>query len=90
MGIGILQMKQDMGEVAVNYGEKIIIWAANNWEVPLKQFKVFQGWSIEFLSEDILLRGEGYKGQLELIDYSQIGCDITYIQGLHSSVIYVI
>ena len=90
MGIDILQMKQYMGEVAVSYGEKVIIWgAANNWGDPLKQFKVCQGWPIEFLSEDILLIG-GYKGQLELIDYSQIGCDISYIQGLHSSVIYVI
>ena len=90
MGIGIVQMKQYMGEMAVSYSEKVIIWgAANNWEDPLKQFKVCKGWSIEFLSEDILLRG-GYKGQLEFIDYAQTGCVIPYMQGLHSEVIYVI
>ena len=87
MHYGILQMKQYIGEVAVSYSEKVIIWgAANNWEVPLKQFKVCKGWSIEFLSEDILLRG--YEGELEFIDYAQTGCSMPPIQGLHSSYIY--
>ena len=71
--------------------KKVIIWgAANNWEAPLKQFSVCNGCSIEFLSEDILLRG-GNKGELEFIDYAQTGCSMPYIQGLHQvSVIYVI
>ena len=77
-----------MGEVAVSYREKVIIWgAANNWEAPLKQFSVCVGLSIEFLSRDILLRG-GYKGELEFIDYAQTGCSMPPIQGLHSSYIY--
>ena len=88
MGIGILQMKQHIGEMAVSYSEKVIIWGAtNNWGVPLKQFKVCNGWSIEFLSGDILLRG-GYEGQLEFIDYAQTGCAIPYIYGIHSRVIF--
>ena len=88
MGIDIWQMKQYMGEVAVSYKEKVIIWgAANNWEAPLKQFSVCVGLSIEFLSRDILLRG-GYKGELEFIDYAQTGCSMPPIQGLHSSYIY--
>ena len=90
MHYGILQMKQYMGEVAVSYGEKVIIWgAANKWEAPLKQFSVCQGWSIEFLSGDILLIG-GYKGELEFIDYAQAGCDMPPIQGLHSEMINII
>ena len=65
MGYGIVQMKQLMGEVAISYSKKVIIWgAANNWEAPLKQFSVCDGWSIEFLSENILLRGR-YEGELE-------------------------
>ena len=83
MGIGITRMKQYMGEVAISYREKVIIWgAANNWVAPLKQFKVCIGWSIEFLSGDILLRG-GYEGELEFIDYAQAGCSLPPIQGLH-------
>ena len=85
---GILDMKQHMGEVAISYEGKVIIWgAANNWVAPLKQFSVCLGWSIEFLSGDILLRG-GSEGQLEFIDYAQIGCSLPPIQGLHSDVIY--
>ena len=87
MHSGISQMKQHMGEVAVSYWE--IIWgAANNWGAPLRQFSVCKGLSIEFLSEDILLRGGGHKGELEFIDCAQIGCSMPPIQGLHSSVIY--
>ena len=85
---GITQMKQYMREVAVSYREKVIIWgAANNWETPLKQFSVCLGWSIEFLSEDILLRGR-YEGELEFIDYTQAGCSLPPIQGLHSKGIF--
>ena len=88
MGKYIWQMKQYMGEVAVGYEEKVIIWgAANNWAAPLKQFSVCIGPSIEFLSGDILLRG-GFRGELEFIDYAQTGCSIPYIQGLHSGYIY--
>ena len=88
MGKYIFQMKQNMGEVAVSCEGKVIIWgAANNWEVPLKQFKIGDGWSIEFLSRDILLRGR-YESELEFIDYAQIGCSLPPIQGLHSDYIY--
>ena len=88
MGIGIKQMKQYMGEVAVGYYEKVIILgAANNWEAPLKQFSVCNGCSIEFLSGDILLSG-GSEGELEFIDYAQIGCSMPPIQGLHSNFIF--
>ena len=85
---GILQMKQYMGEVAVSYKGNVIIWgAANKWEAPIKQYSVCKGWSIEFLSGDILLRG-GYKCEIEFIDYAQTGCSIPYIQGLHSNIIF--
>ena len=87
MSYDILQMKQYMGKVAVSNDEKVIIWAANNWAAPLKQFSVCDGDSIEFLSGDILLRG-GYKGEVEFIDYAQTGCSMPPIQGLHSNVIY--
>ena len=81
----IYQMKQHMGEVAVNYDRAIKVWgAANNWEYPLKQFGVCDGRSIEFLTSDILLRG-GDKGQLEFIDYRLTGCSLpSPIKGLHS------
>ena len=78
-----------MGEVAVSYREKVIIWgAANNWAAPLRQFSVCKGRSIEFLSEDILLRGGGHKAELEFIDCAQIGCSMPPIQRLHSKIIY--
>ena len=90
MGYNTAEMKQYMGEVAVSYSEKVIIWGVdNNWRAPLKQFSVCQGWSIEFLSGDILLRG-GHKGELEFIDYAQTGCSMPPIQGLHSRGIDVI
>ena len=65
-----------MGEVALGTGRKVNAWgAANNWGDPLRQFNVCPGYSIEFLSGDILLRG-GRKGELEFIDYAQTGCQL--------------
>ena len=92
-GYGYLtQMKQHMkGDVVVSYEDKVKVWgAANNWgEDPIKQFDV-KGWSIEFLSGNLLLRG-GRKGQLEFIDYAQTGCNLpSIIIGLHSKYIYAI
>ena len=81
----LTQMKQHMrGNVVVSYRDKVRVWgAANNWDkTPIKQFDV-KGWSIEFLSGDLLLRG-GDEGQLEFIDYTQTGCDVyPIIVGLH-------
>ena len=82
----LTQMKQHYeGEVAISYDEKIFVFGAvNNWEAPIKQFRVCYGCSIEFLDRDILIRGE-YDGELKFIDYSQTGCSLpTDIQGLHS------
>ena len=87
-----IQMKQHMrGDVVVSYRYKVRVWgAANNWgRNPIKQFDVSDGWSIEFLSEDLLLRGR--EGQLEFIDYAQTGCKLpSIIMGLHSGNIYAI
>ena len=87
------QMKQHIGgDVVVSYGVKVKIWgAANNWgEDPIKQFVVCYGWSIEFRSGDLLLRG-GHEGRLEFIDYTQTGCKLPpNIEGLHSKSIYAI
>ena len=84
----IHQMRQYMGEVALSDLNKITVWGeANNWGNPLKQFTACTGFSIEFLSWDILLRG-GCHGELEFIDYAQTGCVISYIQRLHSNYIY--
>ena len=85
----LLQMKQDIGgDVVVSHINKVKVWgAANNWgEEPIKQFNnAYNGWSIEFLSEDLLLRG-GDWGQLEFIDYTQTGCELPpIIKGLHSN-----
>ena len=89
LGYGILQMKQHLGEIAVSYKEKVSVWGAvNNWEAPINQFSACDGFSIEFLSGDILLRGGGLKGQLEFIYYAQIGCSMPPIQRLHSEIIY--
>ena len=89
----LIQMKQHMrGDVVVSYWEKVRVWGAvNNWgEEPIKQFDVCEGRSIEFLSENLLLRG-GYEGQLEFIDYTQTGCKLpSIIIGLHSGSIYAI
>ena len=86
-GDNLTQMKQHIGgDVVVGYGDKVKVWGtANNWgENPIKQFDVCEGWAIEFLSGDLLLRG-GFKGQLEFIDYGEIGCTLPpKIEGLHS------
>ena len=82
----LYQMKQYIGgDVAISYNEKVfVLGAVNNWEAPIKQFRVYDGFSIEFLDRDLLLRG-GNEGQLEFIDYSQVGCSLPPdIQGLHS------
>ena len=86
----LIQMKQHMrGDVVVNYLEKVEVWGAAN-KNPIKQFDVCYGWSIEFLSVDLLLRG-GCEGQLEFIDYGEIGSQLPpIIEGLHSSCIYAI
>ena len=80
------QIKQHMrGDVVVNYKYRVRVWGTTNdlGNTPIKQFDV-KGWSIEFLSEDLLLRG-GLPGQLEFIDYAQTGCKLpTIIEGLHS------
>ena len=86
MGYGLLQMKQHHeGGVAIGYMNKIfVLGAVNNWKAPIKQFRVCDGLSIEFLDGDLLLIA-GRKGQLEFIDYSQTGCSMPPdIQELHS------
>ena len=88
----LTQMKQHHeGELAICYKKEIfVLGAVNNWEAPIKQFRVCFGYSIGFLDRDILLRG-GFDGQLEFIDYTQTGCSMPpNIQGLHSSYIVVI
>ena len=86
-GIYITQMKQDIGgEVVVSYWNQVKVWgAANNWDkTPIKQFNVCEGNAIEFLSGDLLLRG-GWEGELQFIDYGEIGCQLTpIIVGLNS------
>ena len=88
----IWQMKQHIGgDVVASYSDKVIVCgAANDWgENPIKQFdNVCLGCSIEFLSGNLLLRG-GFHGQLEFIDYAQIGCKLP-LMGLHSTEIYAI
>ena len=72
----LIQIKQQKGEVAISYYKKVKVWgAANNWRHSFKQFNVCFGISIEFLDGDLLLRG-GWKGELEFIDYAQIGCQL--------------
>ena len=88
----LTQMKQHMrGDIAVNYWNKVKVWgSANNWDGdPIKQFDVREGWSIEFLSGDLLLRG-GYEGQLEFMDYAQTGCKLPSTIRLHSDCIKAI
>ena len=88
----ISQMKQHIGgDVAISYYEKIfVLGAVNNWEAPIKQFRVCAGCSIEFLDRNILLKA-GRKGQLEFIDYTQTGCSMPpNMKGLHSDDIKVI
>ena len=92
-GDSLTQMKQHIGrDVVVGYCKKVRVWGAANdlGNNPIKQFNVCEGWSIEFLSEDILLRG-GNEGQLEFIDYAQTGCKLPPIRkGLHSKCINAI
>ena len=88
----LTQMKQHMrGDVVVSYEYEVRVWgAANNWEGdPIKQFDVCEGYSIEFLSEDLLLRG-GLEGKLEFIDYAQTGCKLPSTIRLHSGCINAI
>ena len=89
---GLSQIKQHHeGEVALNYDDKVfVLGAVNNWEAPIKQFRVCTGYSIEFLDRDILLKA-GLNGQLEFIDYTQTGCSMPpNIKGLHSRYIEAI
>ena len=94
-GFGFLiQMKQHFGgDVAISYRREVKVWgAANNWDnTPIKKINnVCDGYSIEFLSGDLLLKG-GKEGQLEFIDYAQTGCELpSTIEGLHSESIVAI
>ena len=92
-GIGdfLYQMKQHIGgDVVVGNWNKVRVWSsANNWGEAIKQFDVCKGSSIEFLSGDLLLR-VGWEGQLEFIDYGEIGWKLPIIKGLHSKCIYAI
>ena len=88
------QLKQHMrGDVVVNYREDVKVWGAANDLVltPIKQFNnVCYGLSIEFLDGDLLLRG-GDEGQLEFIDYGEIGWKLpSTIMGLHTNCIKAI
>ena len=85
----LTQMKQNIGgEVALSHWGMINVFGtANNWEIPLKEFSVCKGISIEFLSRDLLLSG-GDKGGLKFIDYGETGCELpSIIQQLHSNII---
>ena len=77
-----------MGIVAVNYLKKVFIWElGNKWKYTLKQFSVYIGHSVEFLSRDILLRG--VSKNLKFIDYRVTGCSRpSTILGMHSSYIF--
>ena len=90
MALGLWNMKLgDDGEIVVSYWQEVAVFAiANNWgDSPLKQFRVCYGRSIEFLSEDLLLRG-GFKGELKFIDYAQTGNCLPWpIKRLHKSTI---
>ena len=92
LGDNLIQMKHMRGDVVISYRDKVRVWGtANNWGGdPIKQFDVYEGYSIEFLSEDLLLRGGGL-GRLEFIDYAQTGCRLpSIIMELHSEYIYAI
>ena len=81
----LFQIKQDIGgDIVASYKNTVRVWGtANNWkEGPIKQFNnLCDGYSIEFLSGDLLLRG-GREGQLEFIDYAQGGKLYTTIESL--------
>ena len=68
------QIKHDMRRnvVVVSLWKKVRVWGADNTHI--QQFDT-KGKSIEFLSEDLLLRG-GDEGELEFIDYAQTGCKV--------------
>ena len=89
----LTQLKQHMrGYVVINYLKKVKVWGAVNdlGEDPIKQFDVCLGSSIEFLSENLLLRG-GCEGRLEFIHYAQTGSKLpSIIMKLHSDSIYAI
>ena len=70
-GYRLSQIKQYAGNIALNYyWGKVSLWgSANHWAKPLNQFDVNAGHSIEFLSGDILFRGDS-NGQLQFIHYS--------------------
>ena len=82
-------MKQHIGgDVVVSYWRKVIVWGAqNNWAEPVHELDVSAGYSIELLSEDILLRG-GMWGQLEFIHYMQTDAQLPLPIDLHSGIIY--
>ena len=63
MGHCLTQMKQRIwGEVTISYYRKIfVLGAVNNWEAPIKQFRVFAGYSIEFLDREINYSEEGIR-----------------------------
>ena len=88
----LIQMKQDIGgDVVISYRDKVKVWGAASWDnnTPIKQFDVCDGYSIEFLDGDLLLRG-GLSGQLEFIDYAQTGCQLPSTIPLHSEYINAI
>ena len=74
------------GEVVASYEDIVKVWgAANKWRAPIKHFGVLPGRSIEFLARNLLLRG-GDKGELQFVDYAQIGSMLPpSIDQLHSN-----
>ena len=81
-------MKQHTsGDVVVSYENKVKVWGeVNNWEKPIKIFNSC-GSSIEFLSENLLLRGGGQlgEGNLVFIDYAQAVCAVPPMLTQHDS-----
>ena len=77
LGDYLTQMKHMRGDVVVSYWDKVKVWRPANHlgNTPIKQFDLCKGSSIEFLSGDLLLTG-GHEGQLEFIDYGEIGCNL--------------
>ena len=84
----LYQMKQHIGgDVVVSYRNKLKVFGAANdlVNISIRQLNyVCNGYSIEFLSGDLLLRGGNIDGQLEFIDYGEIGCELPpIIKRLH-------